>query len=146
MTRPVILGATALVMAFAGARDPAAQQLSLPYDDAAAVERGAALYAENCASCHGDQLQGEPNWRQRGEDGLMPAPPHDETGHTWHHSDEILFQLTKFGPGALIEGYQSNMPGFDGVLTDQQILDTLGYIKSTWPARMQQIQDARNGG
>ena len=37
--------------------------------------QGAALYAEHCASCHGENLEGAPNWRRVGEDGLYPAPP-----------------------------------------------------------------------
>ena len=51
----------------------------------------ASLYAENCASCHGAKLEGQPDWRSPGPDGVMPAPPHDRTGHTWHHGDGMLF-------------------------------------------------------
>ena len=67
----------------------------------------------------------------------MPAPPHDETGHTWHHSDDILFGITKIGvtPPYAPSGYQSDMPGFGGKLTDQQIWDALAYIKSRWSPR-----------
>ena len=43
---------------------------------------GAQLYAENCASCHGANLEGQADWRSPGPDGRLPAPPHDETGHT----------------------------------------------------------------
>lgn len=65
--------------------------------DRAAVERGTPLYAENCASCHGVNLEGQPNWRSPNADGTPPAPPHDDTGHTWHHSDKLLFEYTKLG-------------------------------------------------
>ena len=117
----------------------------IPYNDLASVQRGSAVYVENCASCHGQQLEGEENWRQRDQDGLLPAPPHDETGHTWHHPDEQLFQITKLGTAKIVgQGYQSNMPGFDGVLSDQEIWDVLAYIKSTWPARIIEIHNQRN--
>lgn len=103
--------------------------------DPAIVARGANVYEANCASCHGADLEGQANWRSPGEDGRLPAPPHDETGHTWHHDGDTLFQLTKYGVGALINDpdYASNMPSYDGVLSDEEIIAVLSYIKSTWP-------------
>ena len=118
----------------------------IPYQDAASVARGEAIYAENCASCHGANLEGAENWRQPEEDGRMPAPPHDQTGHTWHHPDAQLFQLTKLGPAKIVgQGYESNMPGYEGVLSDQEIWEVLAYIKSTWPKRIIEIHNQRNG-
>ncbi|MBS8226225.1 c-type cytochrome [Vannielia litorea] len=116
----------------------------LPYSDAEAVALGETLYAENCAACHGAALEGQvANWRERDADGMMPAPPHDESGHTWHHPDAMLFAITKYGTEAVVgQGYQSNMMGFEGVLSDEEILATLAYIKSTWPA---EIIEAHNG-
>ena len=61
------------------------------------VELGKSVYVQNCASCHGVKLEGQKDWMSRLPDGLMPAPPHDETGHTWHHSDKYLFMITKYG-------------------------------------------------
>lgn len=99
---------------------------------------GQEVYAEECASCHGVNLEGEPNWRVRLENGRLPAPPHDVSGHTWHHPDEVLFGMTKYGPGKLagLEDYESDMPAFEGLLSDQQIRAVLAYIKSTWPAEI----------
>lgn len=117
----------------------------LPYRNAEALARGAQVYEENCASCHGAKLEGEENWRQPGADGRLPAPPHDPTGHTWHHPDMVLFRLTKYGPAALVGGdYESNMPGFEGVLSDQDIVAVLAYIKSTWPKEIVEAHNARN--
>lgn len=105
---------------------------------------GQALYLEHCASCHGINLEGQPNWMQRKPDGRMPGPPHDATGHTWHHSDDQLFRIVKQGPGALMPGYESDMPGFGDVLADGDIRAILEYIKSTWPARERAIQASRS--
>ena len=102
-------------------------------DDPKLVARGKVIYAEHCASCHGTNLEGQPNWRHRLPNGRMPAPPHDPTGHTWHHSDKQLFNMTKFGPGALVPGYQSDMPGYKDKLGDADIWTVLSYIESTWP-------------
>ncbi len=110
--------------------------------------QGRVLYAENCAACHGAQLQGQPDWRTPGADGLLPAPPHDATGHTWHHSDRVLFSYTKLGGKAFLaqQGavFDSGMPGFGDMLTDRQIADILGYIRSTWPEDIRQAQAERS--
>lgn len=108
--------------------------------DAAMVAQGQDIYAESCASCHGANLEGAPDWRRRNESGRMPAPPHDESGHTWHHSDADLFTITKFGVGAVVPGYESDMPAFEGILSDAEIEAVLAYIKSTWPERQRTFQ------
>ena len=105
------------------------------------IQLGHSLYATNCASCHGASLQGQPDWKHRLASGRMPAPPHDVTGHTWHHSDRDLFDLTKLGVAAVMgDGYESDMPAFGGKLSDDDIKAVLDYIKSTWPPRAQQSQ------
>jgi mono/diheme cytochrome c family protein len=101
---------------------------------------GKELYAENCASCHGANLEGQPDWKRRLDTGRMPAPPHDKTGHTWHHSDRNLFVITKGGVAAVVPGYVSDMPAFGEVLTDAEIAAILAYIKSTWPERQRVFQ------
>lgn len=122
----------------------AGSTLSADPTDAQLVALGKQVYAETCASCHGGDLQGEPNWRQRKPSGALPAPPHDPDGHTWHHPDQQLFAITKHGVAALApDGYVSDMPGFDGVLSDREIWAVLAYIKSTWPARIQEEQARR---
>ncbi|MDH3239910.1 MAG: c-type cytochrome [Alphaproteobacteria bacterium] len=112
-------------------------------DDAEQVALGRQVYGRECASCHGDRLQGQPNWRQRNPNGRLPAPPHDETGHTWHHPDELLFTLTKQGPQALARpGYQSDMPAYAGKLSDNEIWAVLAFIKSHWSKDIRERQEA----
>lgn len=108
------------------------------------IAQGKAVYDEHCASCHGVDLEGQPNWRARKPDGRLPAPPHDPSGHTWHHPDQMLFVITKFGLQATAgPDYQSDMPAYEGILTDQEIIDALTYIKSTWPEEIQREQSRR---
>lgn len=118
-------------------------------DNAAQVARGQAVYAAQCASCHGADLQGQPNWRERQANGRLPAPPHDESGHSWHHPDNVLFAITKYGIAAYAPpDYESDMPAFEGVLTDEEIAAVLAYIKSRWPpevrARQARIEPQAN--
>ncbi|WP_415919048.1 c-type cytochrome [Tateyamaria sp. SN6-1] len=114
-------------------------------DDAEVIAVGQSIYADQCAACHGARLEGQPNWRIRGEDGLLPAPPHDATGHTWHHDDETLFTLTKYGLAGLMENAPpSGMPVYEGVLTDDEIIAVLSFIKSTWPDDLRQYHDELN--
>ena len=114
-------------------------------DDPVAVARGAEVYEKTCAACHGARLEGQPNWRQRRADGRLPAPPHDQTGHTWHHPDQLLFDLTKFGP-AVVAGpdYASDMPAYEESLSDSDIVAVLSYIKSTWPPEIRARHDQLN--
>lgn len=113
------------------------------------IAAGATLYQEHCAACHGVNLEGQPDWRTPNADGTLPAPPHDETGHTWHHGDDMLFNYTYLGGQKALEamgvrGFTSAMPGFAGVLSPDEVWDILGYIRSTWPESAQEVQASKN--
>lgn len=98
------------------------------------VALGEKVYAENCSECHGKDLEGQPNWRNKNPDGTLPAPPHDATGHTWHHNDASNFKYTKFGGQASAPAnFTSAMPDFGEALSDREILAALSFIKSKWP-------------
>lgn len=111
--------------------------------DTAQVALGAKLYAQHCGACHGMKLEGQPNWRSRQANGRLPAPPHDEAGHTWHHPDHVLFAITRNGlvPPYAPKDYQSDMPAFAGALSDAEIWAVLAYIKSHWTSR--EVLEAR---
>lgn len=117
----------------------------LPYQDAARLAEGAVIYRDYCASCHGADLEGEPDWRSRNADGSFRAPPHDETGHTWHHPDAQLFAVVKYGTEVVTAGaVQSPMIGFGEILDDDEILSVLAFIKSTWPDHVIARHDEMN--
>ena len=121
--------------------------ISLWTGDDAAVTRGRALYDANCAACHGSDLEGQPDWQTPGADGRYPAPPHDASGHTWHHSDDDLIAYIALGGEEALKlmgvTFESGMPGFGDVLSDREIMDILDYIKSRWPDRERDIQAER---
>lgn len=124
---------------------PVQAQVQLRPDDQELVAQGADIYAVQCAACHGADLQGQPDWQIRGDDGLLPAPPHDGTGHTWHHDDQTLFTLTKYGLAGLMDNSPaSGMPSYDGVLSDAEIIATLSFIKSEWPEDIRAFHDSLN--
>lgn len=115
-------------------------------DDAQLVAQGRQVYAARCAACHGQRLEGQPNWRSPGADGRFPAPPHDASGHTWHHTDDLLFRITKFGvaKAAKLKDYESAMPAFEGQLGDQEIVAALSWIKAQWPPQIRAQHDLMN--
>ena len=115
-------------------------------DDAKLLAVGKRIYMAQCASCHGARLEGQPEWRTRGADGLLPAPPHDASGHTWHHPDETLFRITKFGVASIVgdPNYKTAMPIYEGVLSDEEIVAVLSWIKAQWPAAIRQKHDQMN--
>ena len=140
----VLVGLVALAARWAMGTDEEGALL-LRADDAELVALGSTVYAAQCASCHGANLEGQPDWRSRGADGLMPAPPHDETGHTWHHDDATLFELTKFGLARFAgDDYRSAMPAYEDTLSDEEIVAVLSYIKSRWPDEVQARHDELN--
>jgi len=111
----------------------------------AQAQLGAGLHSRHCASCHGASLEGQPNWKKHLPDGSLPAPPEDETGHSWHHPDPILFATVKFGGKATAPpDFPSNMPPFAGVLSDDEIRAVLVFIKSRWPVQIRQLQEEIN--
>jgi mono/diheme cytochrome c family protein len=111
------------------------------------VDRGAELYGPNCGGCHGRRLQGQALWQLRDQYLGRRAPPHDSSGHTWQHSDEDLFAMTKYGrfpeaPKDLV----SYMPAFEKSLSDDDITAVLAFIKAHWPTGIRASQSMLNPG
>lgn len=102
----------------------------------AQLAEGKALYEAYCASCHGANGEGQPNWKTPNEQGIYPAPPHSSEGHTWHHADEQLLALIADGSGMA----NSGMPAFGNSLNRTQIEAILAYIKTFWGERERAFQ------
>jgi mono/diheme cytochrome c family protein len=116
-------------------------------DDDVAVLKGRQVYRQQCAACHGRNLEGQPLWQVQDQYLHRRAPAHDASGHTWQHSDEDLFAMTKYGrfPG-VPKSIRSYMPAFGARLTDAEILNVLAYIKATWPLGIRVSQSMLNPG
>ena len=98
---------------------------------------GQSVYEANCATCHGFQGEGQPNWKEVDENGLRPAPPHDATGHTWHHSDSLLLEIIAKGSAAP----GSTMLGYENVLSQEEMKASLEYIKTFWGKEELEFQE-----
>lgn len=137
-TAAVLLGAAALLVMYVRTNR---NVLAIDPSNLQQVALGQRLYALHCASCHGVDLEGQADWKSRKPDGRLPAPPHDESGHTWHHDDAALFKLTKLGTERVVGGnYRSDMRAFGDQLSDAEIVATLAYIKSRWRPEIQRRQ------
>lgn len=143
------LAIPALLLAACASAAPAAPAAShfADADDPALVALGQRIYRPVCGSCHGYRLEGEALWQLNDQYAGRRAPAHDATGHTWQHSDEALFEKTKFGrfpsepPKRLYY-----MPAFAGHLSDHEILAVLAFIKADWPIGIRASQAMLNPG
>lgn len=139
----LVVGVAGAVAFWRGGQAPAARP---DLDAPELVALGGEVYGAHCASCHGAELEGETeDWRTRKATGRLPAPPHDETGHTWHHPVDQLFAITKHGIEAFApEGYESDMPAYGETLSDREIWGVIAYIRSSWPEDIRRANAERS--
>ena len=105
---------------------------------------GRERYLEHCASCHGERGEGQPDWKVAGPDGALPAPPHDASGHTWHHADAQLLEI--IAKGGTVYMPESKMPGFADRLDADEMQAVLAYLKSMWGPRELEFQAEVSAG
>jgi len=86
-------------------------QLTLSNVFAADVFNGREVYLRECMACHG--AAGE---------GNMPGMPNFKEGQTLFKTDNALIDAIRDGKGI--------MPGFNGLLTDDDIRDVAAYIRT----------------
>ncbi|MDP1715722.1 MAG: c-type cytochrome [Anaerolineales bacterium] len=122
-TRPVVINQTAVP--------------PLPTLKPEKVSQGEILYAQYCAKCHGANLEGAANWKQSLPDGSLMPPPHDSSGHTWHHADELLIGIIENGGDPV---YNSKMPLFKDQLSRDETAAILEFIKSKWGIEEREFQ------
>src|SRR5262249_39364879 len=129
--------------AYLGWRDRAEKGVEIDRDDPAQVARGRVAYGERCASCHGANLEGQPEWRRRLPNGRLPAPPHGASGHTWHHPGGWVFGIIKHGlvPPNAPAGYESDMPAFGSIMNDDDIRAVLAFIESRWSPEVLKVRE-----
>lgn len=93
----------------------------------AALNRGARLFEERCAQCHGPEAQGHPDWQTP---GVIAAPPLNGTGNEWKRTHAQIVGVIKNGvkrDGQLV------MPAWNGRLSDAEIEDIISWFQALWP-------------
>jgi mono/diheme cytochrome c family protein len=105
------------------------------------AEAGRIVYRQHCASCHGVRGEGEPRWEELNAQGELPSPPHDAEGHTWKHSDEMLFRMVSEGwRDPFNKTQRLTMPPFRDVMSPEKIRDVITYLKTLWTPEQRQFQ------
>ncbi len=114
----------------------------VPTLDARRVAEGERLYAGYCAGCHGVNRQGAPDWRLPLTDGSLPPPPHDDSGHTWHHADSLLARIVLEGGAAVYGDLAANarMPAFEDKLSADEAAAVIEFLKSRWGREQREFQ------
>lgn len=124
-----VLTLLVLTLTACGSPTPSAEEVAV-------LEQGETVYMEYCAECHGAEGEGQPNWQRPGPDGRLPAPPHDNQGHTWHHADQQLLHI--IAQGSILPN--SDMPAYEDVLTQAEMEAVLAYIKTFWGEEEREFQ------
>ena len=78
---------------------------------AANLFRGGEVYAEHCQQCHGSDGR-----------GVLPGAPDFRRSQVFVRPDTELFALVSNGKGV--------MPGYQGVLSNEDILAVIGYLRT----------------
>ena len=111
--------------------------------DAASARLGRAIYEARCASCHGAHGEATPDWKRPDARGDYPPPPHDSSGHTWHHADGLLYRIVATGVSDPTSRRPSRMPAFGATLSPAEIRAVLTYLKTLWtPAQRRRQWEA----
>lgn len=132
MKKLLIFGLSLLLMACGKSEEssitPEAVKV-VRHTDAMQISRGEKVFSKYCASCHGEQAQGDANWRSRDETGRFPPPPLDGSAHAWHHPlAQLKHVISNGSPGG-----KGNMPAWKEKLTEQEIDDTIAWFQNKWP-------------
>jgi mono/diheme cytochrome c family protein len=143
----LVLG-TGLTLLLAGCSSTGLDERTgtLPALDPGEVARGRAVYGQYCASCHGPRSEGAKNWTRPDASGNLPAPPHDDSGHTWRHGDKQLVELIQNGWRDRFNKTEAlTMPPFKDKLSHEEIRAVIAFFKSLWSQehRRWQFEESR---
>ena len=112
-----------------------------PALEAETVRKGRQVYVTSCAVCHGPNAQGAPGWQRPDDKGNVPPPPHDDSGHTWRHSDQQLTEIVLDGwRDPFNKTPELTMPPFNGKLIDKDVEAVITYFKSLWSDEQRRYQ------
>ncbi len=93
------------------------------------LNRGARLFQQNCAQCHGPEAQGHPDW-QRQSKFYAAAPPLNGKGNDWKLSKAKFARIVKYG---LSRNGVAIMPAWHARLSDRDIDDIITWSQALWP-------------
>lgn len=117
-----LLGLIVAVVLLTGLHVEPGRTLANPVERSAeSVERGTALFAANCASCHGETGAGDGSLADS-----LPAPPANFTVHVPFHPDGVLFAWITDG----IRG--TGMPAWSPQLSDQERWDLVNFLRANF--------------
>lgn len=137
----------AVAMLWIAACDAGVEGRGQDSSDTETLAVGRSVYVKHCATCHGTAGEGAAGWQELNEAGEMPAPPHDSTGHTWRHSDAVLYRITERGWRDPFNRTQRlTMPAFGDSLAPEQIRAVIGYLKTLWTAKQRRFQVEESRG
>ena len=140
------LAAFAVTILFAFTFVQSGTQHSHQPDNQEIIQQGKVIYETRCATCHGRNLKGQAVWNRRRQKKYILGPAHDDTGHTWNHSHQQLFDMVKYGSVPTGDtDIKGRMPAFRWVLSDEEIWAVLSYIESQWPSDVRAKHDAIEG-
>ena len=124
---------------------PGTTSVPLPTLDPSQVDHGRQIYVQNCARCHGQRAEGAPNWQQSDARGNLPPPPHDDSGHTWRHSDAQLAEIIQNGlRDRFNKTPELTMPPFKDRLSSEEIAAVIVFFKSLWSPEHRSFQAEQN--
>lgn len=96
------------------------------------LQAGRDQYNLRCAHCHG--YDGEGEIQISAVDtlalGMKVVPPHNSSGHTWMHPEQLLVQLVRQGLSNPL--YRFQMPAYGEVMTEEEIRQIFAYISLWW--------------
>lgn len=111
------------------------------------VTVGRAVYRQYCASCHGARGEGARGWQRPDQQGELPAPPHGPAGHTWKHSDAMLYRIIQQGwHDPFNKTERLTMPAFSGQLSRTETIAVVAYLKTLWTPKQRKFQTEESRG
>jgi high-affinity iron transporter len=118
MRRRLLIASAAMMLALVGTYT-AGEEARAPALAPASASRGAAVFAQYCALCHGATAHGD------GRAARLHTPPPVDL--TRSHVNDVYRELI-IRRGSEGVGRSNGMPSWEGELSNQQIKDVIAYL------------------